>query len=217
MPATKFFAVGVLFILCATSISCQDEEDKPPLSIDPFRKTIEVGNDAVFQCIPLAPNNLTRIAWFFPDNVTEIGSESNSSRIYVDKDSQLHFRSAQENDTGIYLCKTIITNSLSTVPVVSSSTMHGNITVTQLPASNSTGGHATVSTEAASTATFTDQIETPESYNATVELKVYVMPTYFTEGMIILGINLGLLLVFLICLTQSLVSERKRMQAYYKK
>jgi len=225
MPATKFIAVGVLFILCVSSISCQDSEEGPSLSIEPFRLTIEVGNDAVFHCIFTHTDNLTQISWFYPGNGTEVEPESNTTRIYVDGES-LHIKNAQENDAGLYLCRATVGNSISTAPVVTfSTTMHGDVTVTQLPVTNSTDGRLTFATDAPSNATFAEEIpgprqvetEMPPTYNATVDVKVYVMPTYFTEGMIILGINLGLLLIFLICLTQSLVSERKRMQTYYKK
>lgn len=223
MPTTTIIAVGAIFILCASSASCQDSEESPPVTIEPFRLTIEVGNDASFACHHLLPDNITHVSWFYPDNVTEVAPESNSTRIYVDTESQLHIRNAQENDTGLYLCKVTVVDSISTDPTVTfSTTLRGDTTVTHLPISNSTDAGVT---DASNNVTVAGKIpdprpvetETPETFNATVALNVYVMPTYFTEGMIILGINLGLLLVFLICLTQSLISERKRMQTYYKK
>lgn len=243
MSATKFIAVGVLFILCTSSISCQDEEaEGPTVTIEPFRLSIEVGQEAVFGCSFSHPNNVTHISWFYPDNVTEVGMDYNTTRIYVDEESQLHVRNAQENDTGLYLCKVTFGDSIVTVPGVTFTTamhgdvtfttaMHGDVTVTHLPVSSSTVGRVTFLTDDPGNGTLAERIpnpqevgtagtgapETPEIYNATADLNVYVMPTYFTEGMIILGINLGLLLVFLICLAQSLVSERKRMQGYYKK
>jgi len=44
-------------------------------------------------------------------------------------------------------------------------------------------------------------------------LKVYVMPSYFTEGMIVVGINIGLIGIFIMCSIWSLVRSRRERQA----
>ncbi|KAK7090925.1 hypothetical protein V1264_010660 [Littorina saxatilis] len=46
-------------------------------------------------------------------------------------------------------------------------------------------------------------------HNATAELHVYEMPSYFEEGMIIVGITTGLVLVFIICAVHSFIRNRK--------
>ncbi len=46
-------------------------------------------------------------------------------------------------------------------------------------------------------------------FNATSDLFIYVMPNYFTEGMIILGINAFLLVVFLSCTLNQYLQHRK--------
>ncbi len=51
-----------------------------------------------------------------------------------------------------------------------------------------------------------------QEFNVMVNVRVYVMPSYFTEGMVILGINAVLIVVFLLCLIHSTV-QHKRMAA----
>lgn len=46
-------------------------------------------------------------------------------------------------------------------------------------------------------------------FNATAELKVYTMPTYFTEGMIVIGINAALLVIFFMCFAYHTVKNRR--------
>lgn len=57
--------------------------------------------------------------------------------------------------------------------------------------------------------------------NRTVELRAYEMPTYFMEGMIIVGVNCGLILLFIGCginsLIQSRRQKRKRREETYRK
>ncbi len=45
--------------------------------------------------------------------------------------------------------------------------------------------------------------------NATSDLFIYVMPNYFMEGMIILGINAVLLVIFLSCTLNQYIQHRK--------
>ena len=47
------------------------------------------------------------------------------------------------------------------------------------------------------------------SHSVTAELHVYKMPTYFTEGMIIFGISLGLVLVFTTCALYAFIQNKK--------
>ena len=47
------------------------------------------------------------------------------------------------------------------------------------------------------------------AHNATAQLDIYVMPDYFTEGMIILFINAGLIVIFLGCLLHSFIKGRR--------
>jgi hypothetical protein len=54
------------------------------------------------------------------------------------------------------------------------------------------------------------------TYNATFVYNVYVMPSYFTEGMIILGVNLFLAAVFGACLIRSMVADKSRLVKYGK-
>ena len=53
-----------------------------------------------------------------------------------------------------------------------------------------------------------------KTLNASADITIYDMPDYFTEGMIILGINAVLLLVFLGCLVHSTI-QNKRAKAQY--
>lgn len=56
-------------------------------------------------------------------------------------------------------------------------------------------------------------------YNTTAELKVYIMPSYFEEGMIIMGINAGLVLIFLICFLYTFIrskQERKQIKKLHR-
>ena len=50
--------------------------------------------------------------------------------------------------------------------------------------------------------------------NATVIYRVYIMPSYFKDGMIILGINCVLLVIFLAGLAHSAAVDRKRFKRY---
>jgi hypothetical protein len=47
------------------------------------------------------------------------------------------------------------------------------------------------------------------AYIIEVEVDIYHMPSYFMEGMIILGINAVLLVIFLICLIHSTIQHRR--------
>jgi len=58
--------------------------------------------------------------------------------------------------------------------------------------------------------------ETVGIYNSTFVYKVYEMPTYLKEGLIILGVNIVLLIVFVACLARSMVADKKRLQKYAK-
>jgi len=46
--------------------------------------------------------------------------------------------------------------------------------------------------------------------NATLDCRVYVMPDYFVDGVVVLAINGVLLVVLIACFIRSLVSERRR-------
>lgn len=47
------------------------------------------------------------------------------------------------------------------------------------------------------------------TYNVTVTVKAYVMPTYLTEGIIVVGTGGGVLVLFLLCLLISFVLNRR--------
>ena len=47
------------------------------------------------------------------------------------------------------------------------------------------------------------------TWRATADITIYVMPSYFMEGLVILGINGALLVVFLGCLAHSQIKQRK--------
>lgn len=64
------------------------------------------------------------------------------------------------------------------------------------------------STDRVETRYFTCSTEQRE-FNATAELKIYVMPSYFTEGMIVVGINAALVVIFLLCFAFHTVRNRK--------
>jgi hypothetical protein len=49
-------------------------------------------------------------------------------------------------------------------------------------------------------------------FQAVVEIEAYVMPDYFIAGMILLGINLGLCVLFVACLVRSMIKQRKSMK-----
>lgn len=49
------------------------------------------------------------------------------------------------------------------------------------------------------------------TFQATAELKVYWTPKYFTEGMIVVGINAALLVIFLLCFTYHYVRNRRKL------
>lgn len=48
------------------------------------------------------------------------------------------------------------------------------------------------------------------NYSVEVELKVYWSPTYFTEGMIVIGINAALLLIFFFCFVYHYIKNRRK-------
>ena len=52
--------------------------------------------------------------------------------------------------------------------------------------------------------------------NVTAELKVYDMPSYFIEGMVIVGINAALIILFVSCGIYSFVSSRKQQKKKQK-
>lgn len=210
-------AAVVASVLLSVLVSCDDSK---PLTIDPFRWTTEVGTEAVFSCKFHDSSASVILSWFYPDNVTEVRRELNaSSRVYVDTDFNLHVTDVRENDTGLYLCSvTVVSNSTlpDEIPLSSTTMVMVGETV-----SGFTKTSILVSTEVAVNTSEGEVLGHSAAdsllvYNETVYLKVYTMPSYFTEGMIILGINLGLLLIFVICLVQSFVAEKKRVQLYYK-
>lgn len=49
------------------------------------------------------------------------------------------------------------------------------------------------------------------TFQATAELKVYWTPTYFTEGMIVVGINAALLIIFFFCFIYHYVRNRRKL------
>lgn len=49
-------------------------------------------------------------------------------------------------------------------------------------------------------------------FNATAELKIYMMPSYFTQAMIVVGINAALVVVFLLCFVFHTVKNRKTLK-----
>lgn len=206
-----YAAAVVASVLLSVLVSCDESEFKP-LTIAPFRLTTEVGTEAVFSCTFYDSSEYVTLSWFYPDNVTEVTRELNaSSRVYVDIGFNLHVTDVRENDTGLYLCSVKVGGSNDTIPdeiTLSSTTM----VMVGENVSDFTKASILVSTEVAVNMSEVDVLV----YNETVYLKVYTMPSYFIEGMIILGINLGLLLIFGICLVQSFVSEKKRVQLYYK-
>ena len=55
-----------------------------------------------------------------------------------------------------------------------------------------------------------------QAVNASAVITAYIMPNYVTEGMIILGINGILLVIFFSCLAQSTIQNR-RARAHYDK
>ena len=58
---------------------------------------------------------------------------------------------------------------------------------------------------------------TLSTYNSTTLVKVYIMPSYFTEGMVILGINAALILIFIACGTYRFIETRREKQIELKK
>lgn len=50
--------------------------------------------------------------------------------------------------------------------------------------------------------------------NATCDVTVYVMPSYFTEALIILCINGGLVILFFLCLIHSQLTQHRRKRLY---
>jgi len=50
-------------------------------------------------------------------------------------------------------------------------------------------------------------------FAAQILIETYVMPDYFVAGMILLGLNLGLCLLFVVCLASSIITERRRKSA----
>ena len=57
---------------------------------------------------------------------------------------------------------------------------------------------------------------TGQSQNNTIVINIYVMPTYFKEGMIVLGINVGLAIIFFACFINSAIADKKRLKEYGK-
>ena len=53
--------------------------------------------------------------------------------------------------------------------------------------------------------------------NATATLKIYVMPSYFTEAMIVMGINIVLVLIFIGCGINQYVQTRKEKKTNLRK
>ena len=50
--------------------------------------------------------------------------------------------------------------------------------------------------------------------NVTLDCRVYVMPDYFVDGVVILAINGVLLVIFVACLVHSTMSEKRRLRKY---
>jgi len=48
--------------------------------------------------------------------------------------------------------------------------------------------------------------------NATLDCRVYVMPDYFVDGVVVLAINGVFLAVFIACFVRSLISEKRRLR-----
>lgn len=64
------------------------------------------------------------------------------------------------------------------------------------------------------TADYTCQVS---NCTATLSVQVYEMPSYLTAGLIVLGIDLGLVVLFCACLAYKTVSQRRELNQYKKK
>ena len=53
------------------------------------------------------------------------------------------------------------------------------------------------------------QVDNGSDHNATATLKVYVMPSYLTEGMVVLAINAALISFFVVCGLKSYIARRR--------
>ena len=51
-------------------------------------------------------------------------------------------------------------------------------------------------------------------FRSQIHIETYVMPDYFISGMILLGINLGLCVLFIVCLTSSIIRENREKKKY---
>ena len=83
------------------------------------------------------------------------------------------------------------------------------------PRFNDTNGHLTI-TDIKTYDSGTYVCSVGKTLNASASITIYDMPNYFTEGMIILGINVALILVFLGCLTHTTIQNRRAKAQYDK-
>jgi len=195
VPSLHRFFLTVIFLgTLFTGVWCNDPTE-PTVVLDPPRLAVEVNNSVEVRCnLTSLPGNFYVVSttWYNEDEVDI--SSLNSSRLNVTtandstSDVILLIFDAEETDSGEYKCAVTIAEG-SPLKKVQDVTPLTNDTVVQVEA-------------------------TPGTYNGTFTCVVYVMPTYLKEGMIILGINIFLAIIFLGCLARSILADKRRLAKY---
>ncbi|ESN98684.1 hypothetical protein HELRODRAFT_188877 [Helobdella robusta] len=172
-------------------------------------KKIEMGTEMEFSCPNLDTTmNISNLMWFNPDNQV-VGGDS-SRNYYHNKTTNCLVMTArsQVNDSGLYTCSVLYQQSGEnhTVPRQSSLLQEGNSR--EIIASTTTSA-TTYTTTTSSPATDLSNYK-----NSTIEIGIYIMPSYFTEGMILLGLNMGLGSLLVVLNSYSFYKERKSLKGF---
>ncbi len=110
-----------------------------------------------------------------------------------------------------------VTCSSPVQDVVLSWTSPNGTKVQDLPSSRFNDSHGVLTiTDAQETDSGTYTCSGGGSLEATADIGIYVMPDYFTEGMIILGINAVLIVIFFSCLIHSTIQNKRAREKYNK-
>jgi len=185
--------MGSLF----TRGSCQDDAPSPSVIIDPLRLAVEVNTSVEIRCnFTMLPSNyhVVNTTWYNSDLI-DIQS-LNSTRFTLSipdasmQDVVLNIQDSVEKDSGTYTCVVVVAEGP--------------------PGKNSPSQNVTPVSGGDSV----PRDMSPGAYNGTFIYVVYVMPTYVREGLIILGVNLALAIVFGGCLIRSILADKKRLTKY---
>ena len=169
----------LLLVLLATP-TIQEEDENGPVYLEEDFITISTKMPLSVPCY--TEFNLTSTARslvWFDANATDVNAYNDSRRYYT-TDGELHIDPLYVSDSGEYVCALVTTGTTST--------------------SNDNNGLASPSSA---------QDNFYHEYNATLVLNVYIMPDYFSAGLVLVCINFALCALFIACLVYSHFKQKE--------